>query len=320
MGVDGGGTKSDAVLVDETGRVLGWGRGGTGQAFWAGRQGAIESYSNAVLSALGEYRPDELWIAGLHLNVFDESRIPASNLRFVPASELTRGLATALQTHGIVVLSGTGSFVAARMPDGTTLTLDGLGPILGDYGSGYQIGLAGLRAAMASPWSPRRRTSLEYMIPQNLPGAGTEGIFHWVYYDRQANRADIASVARIVAQAAEQGDEIAKGIIIKAADDISDVLADLIDRLALHQSDCALVASGGVAQRCRMYWEHVCQRALEMAPRLRPICPRVPPCVGGALLALKAMGVEWSPSLLARIEESLPAFVECPDAQAFPIS
>jgi len=313
MGVDGGGTKSDAVLVDETGTVLGWGRGGTGQVFWAGQRGATESYSNAVHAALGEHRPDELWVAGLHINVFDESRLPFSSLRFVPAGELTRGLATALETYGIVVLSGTGSFVAAKKEDGTTLTLDGLGPLLGDYGSGYQIGLAGLRAAMASPWGSRRRTVLEYLIPQNLPVESMQDIFHWVYYDRQASRADIASVAKIVAEAAEQGDRIAQEIILNAADDISDVLADLIEHLGLESCDYPLVASGGVAQGCQMFWDRVCERALAMAPRLRPIRPSVPPCIGAALLALKAMGVDWTQALLEQIEKTLTAYKQTKD-------
>lgn len=303
LGVDGGGTKSDAVLIDETGAVLGWGRSGTGQAFWAGRHGAREAYAEAIREALGEYQPEKLWAAGTYEHIFESLGLSGLKAHFVPAGELTRGLATALQTYGLLVLSGTGSFVGGLTETDKHVTLDGLGPVLGDHGSGYQIGLTGMRAAVASSWSPERRTSLERLVPQML-GVGTPGDLFDLVYGKHIVRSRIASVARAVVRAVEEGDAIARRIILQAADDISDVLADVIRQLRLEESDCALVASGGIAQNCEIYWTRVCERALEIAPHLTPMRPKVRPCVGAALLALKAMGVSWTEELLSRIEET----------------
>jgi N-acetylglucosamine kinase-like BadF-type ATPase len=303
LGVDGGGTKSDAVLIDEHGNVLGWGRGGTGQVLWAGREAALEAYTDAIRQALGEHRPQDLWVAGLYERTFERMGLSDIKTHFVHAGEVDRGLATALETQGILVLSGTGSFVAGLTASGDHVTLDGLGPVLGDHGSGYQIGLMGMRAAMAASWGPERRTSLYHAVPQELGGATPNDVFDMVYMQNMG-RSGIASGAKAVVRAAEDGDDIARQIVLDAADDISGVLADVIRHLSLETSDCALVASGGIAQNCGLYWDRVCENALKLAPGLRPIRPKVRPCVGSALLALKEMGVPWTPELLAGIEET----------------
>jgi N-acetylglucosamine kinase-like BadF-type ATPase len=308
LGVDGGGTKSDAVLIDESGNILGWGRGGTGQSLWAGRDAALENYSEAIRDALGDRYPSDLWVAGLYERVLDRLDLKDTEVHFVHAGELTRGLATALETHGILVLSGTGAFVSALTESGEHVTFDGLGPTLGDRGSGHQIGLMGMRAAMTSSWGPERKTVLEELVPRALGVTNTNEMFNLVYYE-QIGRSRIASAARAVIQAAEEGDRIARGIVLEAADDISETLADVVHRLLLEDSDCALVASGGIAQSCGMYWERVRERALGIAPNLRPVQPRVRPCIGAALIALKSMGVEWTPELLACIEETQQPFL-----------
>lgn len=304
LGIDGGGTKSDAVLIDESGSVLGWGRGGTGQAFWAGHKAARDAYAEAIRMALGRRRPHALWMAGLHRGTFESMNLRVSEPHFVECRELTMGLAMALQAHGLLVLAGTGAFVGGLKENGESLILDGIGPVLGDYGSGYQIGLMGMRAAMASSWAPERRTILAQTVPQGLGVSTLEEMFSLVY-TRRIGRSHIASAAKAVIRAAEGGDAIARNVVVQAADDISDVLAHIICRLGLEDSDCALVASGGIAQNCETYWERVCARALEIAPRLRPVRPKVRPCVGAAFLALKAMGVPWTEELLSRTEETM---------------
>ena len=312
LGVDGGGSKSDAVLINESGDILGWGRAGTGQMLWAGRENAREAFTEAIKEALGEYHPGSLWIAGLHGESFDRMAFNGIQTHFVPSGELTRGLATALETHGLLVLAGTGSFAAGLTEDGNQVTFDGLGPVLGDYGSGYYIGLMGMRAAMASSWGPERKTSLEELIPQAFGVATPNDVFNLVYM-QHIGRSRIASAAKAVIRAAYDGDAIAYGIIMQASDDMSGVLRDVILRLNLQDSTYALVASGGIAQNCGMYWNRVCERALEIAPNLKPIQPKVRPCVGSALLALKAMGVPWTQELLSRIEETQQPYLAALD-------
>lgn len=303
LGIDGGGTKSDAILIDETGEVLALGRAGSVHSLYIGSHAAYENYAESIREALKDRQPQALWVAGVSQRIFEHAGVEVPELHFTHAHEHTMALAMAMETHGIVALAGTGSFVAAIGEDGHRLTLDGLGPVLGDYGSGYQIGLTGMRAAMASSWSPERKTALETLVPQELGVTSLHDIFDLVY-TQHIGRSRIASVARAVVRAAEDGDAIARKIILHAADDISDVLTDLVGRLGLQDCDWPMVASGGIAQNCEMFWARVGERAHEIAPRLRPIRPRVKPCVGAALLALREMGVHWSEGLIQRIEQS----------------
>jgi N-acetylglucosamine kinase-like BadF-type ATPase len=264
---------------------------------------ALEGYTEAIRGAMGNHRPRELWISGTPERIFEDPGIQVSEPHFVHADELSRGLAAALQTHGIVVLAGTGAFVGALTESSGRVVLDGLGPTLGDYGSGYQIGLMAMRAAMAASWTPERATVLQHLVPRALEVSSLRDVFDLVYV-QQISRTRTASAAKAVLKAADDGDAVARRILIRAADDISEVLADVIRSLHLEDSDCALVASGGIAQNSRIYWERISENALRLAPGLRPMQPHVKPCVGAALLALRGMGITWTPDLVARIEET----------------
>ena len=307
LGVDGGGSKVDAVLVDESGNVLGWGRGGSAHSLYVGAQTAVQSYEEALQSALAGHKPRTLCIAGLNRRLAGFMTI--ENAQIVHVGEQSMGLAMALQTHGLLVLAGTGAFVAGLTEDGRYLHFDGMGPVLGDHGSGYQIGLMGIRAVAASSWSSERKTVLAHTVPQALGVTSLHEIFDLVYA-QHIGRSRIASAAKAVIRAAEDGDAVAAKIVLAAADDIAEVLLDVIRGLGIENSDYALVASGGVAQRSKMYWGRICERALEVAPHLKPIQPAIRPCVGAALIALKAMGVPWSQELLSRIEETQKPYLE----------
>mgnify|MGYP005864163875 FL=1 len=69
----------------------------------------------------------------------------------------------------------------------------------------------------------------------------------------------------------------------------------------MHDEQFPVIGVGSVAQKSRLWWERLCVRIHELAPAAEPLLPKVKPVVGGALLALKEMGVEWTPGLLERI-------------------
>lgn len=307
IGADGGGSKCDVMLLDECGNVLGWGRGGSTAAMYCGMEAALACYTDAVHQAMGDYRPRELWIAGMLVSEFEAAGMEVPIKHEIPAHEMSMGLAMAMEPYGILVLSGTGSFVYARTETGEDVHLDSLGPVLGDHGSGYQIGLNGIRAACAANFSPRRTTILKDMVPKEMGVERPMDIYDLVYH-QQIGRRTIATAGKAVVEAAEMGDGIAREIILEAANDISEVLYDVIDRLGAADKDYALVASGGIAQNSPLFWSRVCERAYEIAPKLRPIQPKIKPCGGAALLALKAIGVPWTKDLLERIEQTQERF------------
>lgn len=310
LAVDGGGSKTDAVLLDETGTVLGWGRGGPVHGFYSTPDEVRASYSEAVAGALAGRKLPALTIAGLpHADqILQTAGSTVPQVRNVPCGEVDTAFASVQRAWGMVVLSGTGSFVYGSTPDGRTRHFGGVGPILGDYGSAYQIGLYGLRAAFSSRWTAARRTSLEAEVPKVYGLPDLRAVFDRVYGPGLSRR-EVAAAARVVDEQAEAGDRVAIGCLRGAADELAAPALDVINELKMHDLAFPMIAIGSVAQKSRLWWERLCERVLAVAPRAEPIIPQVRPVIGAALLAMKHEGIAWTPELLARIVATQAPFL-----------
>jgi N-acetylglucosamine kinase len=310
LAIDGGGSKCDAVLVDTSGRIVGWGRGGQIQPYYGTHEAIYQSVLQALDGALGETRGAELWVSAplRRLRKWEARIAQAGEIRDIACvPEERMALAAAGEEWGLIVLAGTGSFVHARLPDGRRLHLGALGPVLGDYGSGYEIGLAGLRAAFASHWTSARRTSLAQAIPPALGVEDLHRVFHLVYI-QGLERWQIASLARVVNEQAEQGDRLAAQCLREAADALFGLVRDVVQEMGLAEQEFPLVAAGSVALESRLWWERMCERVAEAAPYARAIRPRLSMVAGSALLTLRRMGVERTPQLLATLERTHEEF------------
>lgn len=303
LGIDSGGTKCEAALLDETGAVVGWGRGGPTHIYYDPPEEIEAAYAAAIEGALSGVRDADLWVAGPVAPGRPREAVlaVAGSGHYIAANEVDTGFACAQAEWGVIVLSGTGSFVHARSEDGRDVHFGGLGPILNDYGSAYAIGLLGLRAAFASDWTADRRTSLAEAIPSALGVADRREVFHLVYV-KGISRRQIASLAKTVDAEAQAGDRVAADCVRRAADELADLALDAIRELGLEGVGFPLIAIGSVAQRSRLWWQRMCERVQGLAPGARPVVPRIAPAAGAALLALREMGVEWTPELFARVE------------------
>lgn len=316
LGVDGGGTKCDAVLMDDSGEVIGWGRGGSTHGLYVGDEAVEASVRDAVLGAVGSDCPPIAGICGAGASPRMGQWLGQTLTleQFVPGGEVTVGFATALTTHGVLVLSGTGSFVHALTPEGRSLHLGGDGPIIGDEGSAHHIGILGIRAAFRARSMPSLATSLREAVPQALGVANMHEVFHLLYVER-VGRSTIASVARAVDEQAEAGDPIAGQVIARAAEELGLLVRAAIRELDMGDSEAPLVATGSVAQNSRLFWQRLCEVAQQEAPGLVPVQPKLKPVMGACLLALQALGVAWEPSLVTRIlagQQRLQPTVQAP--------
>ncbi len=311
LGIDSGGTKCEAVLVEESGRIVGWGRGGPTHEFYRTREQVEAAYDQALREALAGIHQGRFWVGSPSVRTQPwEARIAeAGEIEEVfCVGEVEAAYACAGEDWGVIVLSGTGSFVHARTPDGRRLHAGGMGPILGDYGSGYDIGLRGARAACASRWTANRKTSLEQAVPRALGVADLLGVLHLIYTNK-LGRHRLASLARIVNEEAERGDPIALRCVQEAADSLADLVVDVVRELDLEESEFPLIASGSVAQKSCLWWERVCRRVAEVASRMRPVMTRLVPAAGAALVALRRMGAGPENELRACMEQTQESFL-----------
>ncbi len=237
IGVDGGGTKTELILVDEAGTVV-------------DRQVAPGCNPNSVgpeqaravlLAALGQiHRPTvtrtRLFMAGaptfwrefaatLHGNEFG---LVSTDDDSLPVLELATGGRPGLVLHG-----GTGSFVAARAPDNSVHYAGGLGWRFGDPGSGYDLGRRAIGRGLLElqGWAPATRLG---PIVRAHAGLGDEAdagaLTRHFYQSDQPNKA-IAALAPAVLHLASEGDETARQLVLESARDLLDLALHVATRL-----------------------------------------------------------------------------------------
>jgi len=295
LAVDSGGTKSDALLVREDGVALGWGHAtyqspGSGRSV-VGSGRALSTIAQAMRQAMGHTSCDELIIAGiggmLSFPLWEELKISAFRLQRVMEFEPSFQLADV--EAGVVALAGTGALVFGRTTDGRATHLDGLGPLLGDYGGGYQIGLLAMRAVAKAHWHLRHQTLLTDAVLQafNYTSAvwPVQRLVDLML--QNPDRAVVAGLAPLVNEAALAGDAIARGILEEAAEGLAETTRDLVAHLEIATDAYPLIGQGSIAARSDIYWEHYCTCVHTFAPAFTPIRFDLPPAVGMALFALK---------------------------------
>jgi N-acetylglucosamine kinase-like BadF-type ATPase len=125
---------------------------------------------------------------------------------------------------GLVVIAGTGSIVLARTEDGTMRRAGGWGYLLGDAGSGYAVGRAGLRA-VAAAFDGGPETSLCARLGERCGIDGRESLIRRVYQEEVA----LQDVAPLVIEAAADGDPVAADILTAQADALTQQVEWLLD-------------------------------------------------------------------------------------------
>ncbi len=331
LALDPGGSKCEAALFRDDGELLGWGR--AQQAGLSGRSPEIAI--KAAKEALEGITIDELHVINLHhvISPIQDMGISQScRITVFLAQEHTGALALAGEEYGLVIVAGTGSHVFGRNRDGRRMRIDGLGPVLGDVGSGYHIGYLGLRAAARGIWHPRHATSLtgkifdacckiadygntaaaERTSKDPVSGTMTKSmdksfpesninplemqLREVVNFSlRNNDRSVIASLAGIVDAEAKAGDAVATDIILYAASQMAENIRDLTENLQIGNDRYVMVGTGSVSMKSDIYWQHLCKLVKVFAPGLAPMRSPLPPVAGLGLLGLLQLeGVDSS--------------------------
>jgi N-acetylmuramic acid 6-phosphate etherase len=163
----------------------------------------------------------------------------------------------------VLVLSGTGSCCFGRSVDGRSAKVGGWGHILGDKGSGFEIGLRALKAVVYyydrdGEWSALGRRllrALQLNEPNDLIG--------WV---QSASKPDIAALAVEVFAASAGGDEIAADILAGAADSLARDAASCAHRLVRKASPVQFILAGSVLLKQPRFAKRVARELKRLWP------------------------------------------------------
>ncbi len=257
LGIDGGGSKTHALIADGNGTVLGSGVAASSNYQVVGLAAATTAVGQALAGALaqaglnreaniaaaclglaGVDRPTDraLWEAWL-----GETSV-ARHFTLVNDAELVLAGGTP-DGWGAGLICGTGSICYGRAPDGTTARAGGWGHLLGDEGSGYDIALHALRLATQTADGRADAQALLAAILNHWTLSEPTQLIQQVYLS-SLTRAEIAQVARLVIELADAGDQHAHIILEQAATDLGRLIAAVVRKLNLRQP--ALALGGGV--------------------------------------------------------------------------
>jgi len=298
LGFDGGGTKTECVLMDETGRVLSRGRSGPSNPFRVGVESASEALQSAARDALQsagraihEVAAVVAGLAGTTRHDLAE-RMRADLSRLFPGSavKLCTDFELALEAVGespaIVLVAGTGSAAIGRDAAGRVVRIGGYGPQISDEGSAYDIG----RKAVAMALRDRDRRGSDSPLGSRI--LRDLGFTAWdALNDRAQTSADevFPKIFPIVIEAAAAGDECAQILLRDAAKDLAALVRRLIERLALGDVPFILAKTGGMIGRKPIFDEALDVALREGAPRASISSLSVAPAEAAARLALELL-------------------------------
>src|SRR5216684_6085390 len=282
LGFDGGGTKTDCVLMDETGAILARSRAGSSNPTTFGVEAALAALTVAATEALraaGKSEKDVgYFVAGLSgaaepsmqwaIKSGLQPKFP--NARISVTSDLVLSLGATGEIPSVVVIAGTGSAVLGRTTPVELARAGGFGPVIGDPGSAYDIG----RKAVAICFQ-------KHLNGDTFPlGAKILESFQCKFNEffdqaRSHPGAVFPRIFPVVASAAETGDIAAQTLLTSATQDLRDQARQVIEKLKLRESDFFLAKTGGVfdgsaflnAQFDNLIWEIAPKARIGPLPR-----------------------------------------------------
>jgi glucosamine kinase len=306
VGVDGGGTKTEVVILDAAGSVRARQRGGAASPVRLGFRRAAQEVTATIRAALRSITSQGAAVgaicAGLagagapararRLQKLLESHWPG--VRVSVCSDLDLALDCFVSQLPLVVLvAGTGSVAACRMPDGSIARAGGWGPWFDDEGGATDLGRRALAAAARAVDGHGPATALVDAILAH---------FHLRDWSRIPDRLlrrpfdRMAELAPLVESVAAGGDTVARQILEAAAGELLALVGALVTRCGLAEEPFAvgllggLLRAGGELARClerklRARWPRVQLVAPERSPgevaaqrarSLGLVCPAAP--------------------------------------------
>ncbi|SCZ01897.1 BadF/BadG/BcrA/BcrD ATPase family protein [Alkaliphilus peptidifermentans] len=298
IGIDGGGTKSIGSIVDSKGMIIATAEEGsmnlhTREVEAVGH--TLENLINKLINAAGcdEREVDlvSIGVAGIGRKrdeITFRKIIERINLS-IPVL-LNTDIKIALvgahgKEEGIFLLSGTGSIAYGIDSTGSEHRIGGWGHILGDEGSGYDIGRRGLEKIVQGIDKRVDSSNLKKRVFDNLGFTSIDDLINFVY-SAKGTKADIARIAPIVEEGAQAGDKICIDLLIEAGNKLVDITEEIIFQMP-HNENLVICAGGGVLENITTVYKHFHFGIRKKYPAITIIPPKYSPVLGALIMGCK---------------------------------
>lgn len=299
IGVDGGASKTAALVADENGNALGRGLAGPSNHLRVGIEIAtrnIERAVNIALVAAGiAIRNVEYAYCGIagadhpvhRQRVIDSLRIFFPRGNFIVDTDARIALTGAVGFGaGIVIIAGTGSVAFGRNAGGEDARSGGWGPTLGDEGSGYWIAREGLSAIVRAHDGRGFATKMTDLLCREYEMCDAEDLPRFVYATT-THADDIARYGKLVIEAAASGDGVARAILDRAGFELAECVLAVARKLHMTDDAFPVAYVGGAFASGETLLDPLRLRLLRDAPNATLGPPQHPPVEGATMLAIR---------------------------------
>jgi N-acetylglucosamine kinase-like BadF-type ATPase len=330
LAIDGGNWKTDLALVQADGKVLALVRGPQSSPHHLGLAGSLSVLGDLLIRAVDEAglpngdgpvaEVGQLLLAGVDFpSEVEEMRAAASSRRLAARISVGNDTFAVLRAGtergwGVGVVCGAGINCVGVAPDGRQARFPALGSITGDWGGGYDVGIAAVSAAARSEDGRGERTTLEQAVPAYFGQATPSALAEEFHAGRIVRRRVVELAPVVFAEAGR--DAVAAAIVDRLADEVVTMIRVTLERLELRDEPVEIALGGGLMRSDDPGLIGAIEAGVkEIAPAATVHVTSSPPIVGAALLGLDELdaGAEAQERLRRELAEVFPG-VENPQS------
>ncbi len=301
IGIDGGGSKTDALIVGLDGTVHAECKSGPTQIQTYGVKLVAatlfelikdcckkvdcqtDNLQSVIMGIAGAGRAaDRTELTDTLHTMSIKKKFPLKNI-VVETDARTALEAAFAGGPGIVIIAGTGSIALYRTEDGKILRAGGWGKIIGDEGSGYSIARDALSTIMRHHDGRCEKTELTKKAFKHFDVSSHDELIVKVYHEK----VDIASFTPRVIEAELEHDHITHSILVKNAGELAELVRVLVMQVR-PKKKLPVSLMGGLLESENPYSKMVKEKIISSLPNIVIQKPKFPPAFGAAIIGLNA--------------------------------
>lgn len=297
IGIDGGGTKTEAAVATVEGKILARFEAGPSNVFKvdaAASAAALENVIDGSLNAAHGSRTDVVslcaGLAGVDRPTI-QKQITEILYRITPieiisvVGDATTALVGATEGKaGMVVISGTGSIAYGMNAQHQRARAGGWGHIVDDFGSGYDIVRNAFNEVFRSHDGLEPPTRLKQAFLDALQVDNVDNLLIAIHRD-YTTAGKVASLFPLVQSVADGGDIIANKLLERAGRDLSSTAEAVVRKLDLHNLNFLCGTAGGVFRSSKQVRDSFAWYVHRYAPRANVCFPKKSAVEGAIMLA-----------------------------------
>ncbi|HKY53709.1 MAG TPA: BadF/BadG/BcrA/BcrD ATPase family protein [Anaerolineales bacterium] len=327
LGADIGSTKTHTLIVDETGRALGFGESGPANHETVGYEGMFQSMHKGLEQALRGAGLSKADITGAGFGVagfdwpseYDMTTLTidrlALNAKYKFVNDAVPGLVVGSEEGwGVVVVSGTGSncrgWDREHKREGR---VTGHGVLMGEGAGGTEL-MHRCMQLVGYAWSKRGPTTK--LADAFIEHVGAKDLEDLIQGYTTSIFSLGAEVAPIVFRVAEQGDKVARDLIHWAGYELGEMANAVIRQLEFENLAFDVVMTGSMFEGGEMLIAPMRETIHKLAPKARFVRLTAPPVLGAVMLGMEAVGFEVTQTVRKTMIDSISSFRNLPIRQS----